>query len=145
MTLGKLSGMQTHHVALRVPDAAASKTWFVEKLDFRVAGEFKFNGMDFVWVCPAGQKAPMIELIGGGTLHLRASPENFLEILAQPGFHHFCLQVDDINLVVDELRRRDVKIVIDVMDAAPGSGVEKVAFISDPWGNILEFVQPIRT
>jgi catechol 2,3-dioxygenase-like lactoylglutathione lyase family enzyme len=144
MTLGKLSGMQTHHVALRVPDAEASKAWFLEKLDFRVEGEFEINGMDFVWICPRGQSAPMIELIGGGTLHSRAPQENLSEILAQPGFHHVCLQVDDINLVVNELRRREVKILIDVMDAAPGSGAEKVAFITDPWDNILEFVQLIR-
>jgi catechol 2,3-dioxygenase-like lactoylglutathione lyase family enzyme len=39
---------QIHHIALRVANAKASKDWFLTKLDFRVAREFSFGGMDFV-------------------------------------------------------------------------------------------------
>jgi catechol 2,3-dioxygenase-like lactoylglutathione lyase family enzyme len=135
---------QIHHIALRVADAAASKAWFVTMLDFRVDREFSFSGKDFVWLCPSGSKTPVIELIGGGALASCPSYENPLDSLQQPGFHHICLQFKDVEQVLSELRRRGVKILIDVMAGAPGSGVEKGAFIADPWGNIFELLQLAR-
>jgi len=132
---------QIHHVALRVADAAASKAWFVTNLDFRVDREFEFGGMDFVWIHPAGEKTPVIELVGGGSLASRTAPENVAEALRQPGFHHICLQVKDVEKLVADLRGRDVKFMIDVMAGAPGSGVDKAAFIEDPWGNVVELLQ----
>jgi hypothetical protein len=67
-----------------------------------------------------------------------------LESLKQPGFHHICVQVNNIEQVVSELRRRDVKILIDVMAGASGSGVKKVAFIADSWDNVFELVELAR-
>jgi catechol 2,3-dioxygenase-like lactoylglutathione lyase family enzyme len=130
-----------HHIALRAADAKASKDWFLTKLDFGVDREFSYGGMNFVRLDPAEGDIPVIELIGGD---LQASPppyENPLESLKQPGFHHICLQVKDIEQVMSELRRRDVKILIEVMAGAPGSGVEKGAFIADPWDNIFELLE----
>jgi catechol 2,3-dioxygenase-like lactoylglutathione lyase family enzyme len=135
---------QIHHIALRVDDAKASKDWFLTKLDFHVDREFSFNGMDFVWLCPKESTVPVIELIGGGAQASRPLYENALESLKQPGFHHICLQVNDVEQVMSELRRRDVKILIDVMAGAPGSGVEKGAFIADPWDNIFELLELAR-
>jgi catechol 2,3-dioxygenase-like lactoylglutathione lyase family enzyme len=138
---GPFAHAQIHHIALRVADAKASKDWFLIKLDFRVDREFSFGGMDFVWLCPAESNVPVIELIGGGVQASRPLYENALESLKQPGFHHICLQVNDIEQVMSELRRLDVKILIDVMAGAPGSGVEKGAFIADPWDNIFELLE----
>jgi catechol 2,3-dioxygenase-like lactoylglutathione lyase family enzyme len=135
---------QIHHIALRVDNARASKDWFLTKLDFHVDREFSFGGMDFVWLCPAKSTVPVIELIAGGVQASRPLYENSLESLKQPGFRHICLQVNDIEQVVSELRRRDVKILIDVMAGAPGSGVEKGAFIADPWDNIVELLELAR-
>jgi catechol 2,3-dioxygenase-like lactoylglutathione lyase family enzyme len=132
---------QVHHIALRVADPHASKTWFLTMLDLRVDREFSFAGMDFVWLCPAESKVPVIELIGGGVLASRPPYENSLESLKQPGFHHICLQVRDLEQVMSELRRRDAKILIDVTAGAPGSGVGKGAFIADPWDNIFELLE----
>jgi lactoylglutathione lyase/glyoxylase I family protein len=142
MTLGNLfAGMTTHHVALRVPDATASKNWFVDKLDFRVHGEFVAMGIDFVWLSPADNKIPMIEVMGGGTLPSRPAIEGPADYIKQPSFHHVCLQVDDLDLVVAELKRRNVKIVVDVMAGLIEKGIEKVAFIADPWDNAFELLQ----
>ena len=86
----------------------------------------------------------MLELIGGGVQASRPLHENALESLKQPGFHHICLQVTDVEQVMPELQRRDVKILIDVIAGAPGSGVEKGAFIADPWDNIFELLELAR-
>jgi lactoylglutathione lyase/glyoxylase I family protein len=136
---------QIHHVALRVADANASKAWFFTTLDFRVNREFSFGGMDFIWLCPAESNVPVVEVIGGG---VQASPpqyKNVLESLEQPSFHHICLQVNDLEQIMSDLRGRDVKILIDVVDGAPGSGVGKGAFIADPWGNIFELLELERS
>jgi catechol 2,3-dioxygenase-like lactoylglutathione lyase family enzyme len=132
---------QIHHIALRVADAAASKAWFVTKLDFQVNREFVYGDKDFVWLCPAERGTPLIELIGGGQIASPPQYENALESLGQPGLHHICLQVNDLEQVISELRRREVKILIDVIPGAPGTGVEKGAFIADPFGNIFELLQ----
>jgi hypothetical protein len=50
----------------------------------------------------------------------------------------------DVEQVMSELQRHDVKILIDVIAGAPGSGVEKGAFIADPWDNIFELLELAR-
>jgi catechol 2,3-dioxygenase-like lactoylglutathione lyase family enzyme len=130
-----------HHVALRVADAEASKAWFLTKLGFHVDREFSFGGMDFVWVAPSERKAPVIEIIGGGEQVSRHPYDGIAESLKRAGCHHICLQVDDLEQIVAELRGRDVKILIDDGDGAPGSGGKKLAFIADPWGNLFELLE----
>src|SRR6202012_3091287 len=96
--------------------------------------EFSFAGMDFVWLHPTGSRTPVVELIGGGTTQTsRPSYENALDTLTHLGFHHICLQVADLEQLVTDLRQSDVKIIIDVMEGAPGTGIAKAAFIADPW------------
>jgi catechol 2,3-dioxygenase-like lactoylglutathione lyase family enzyme len=147
MTDGLLAKSQVHHIALRVVDAQASKSWLKTMLDFRVDSEFTFADTEFVWMRPAQSKGPVIELIGGAEQISRPARENLsvaenaLAALKQPGFNHICLQVMDLDKAMAELRRRDVKILLDIMSGPPGSGVEKCAFILDPWENIFELLQ----
>jgi glyoxylase I family protein len=141
---GPFAHAQIHHIALRVADAKASKDWFLTKLDFCVDREFSFGGMDFVWLSSRESKIPVIELIGDGVQASRPLYENALESLKQPGFHHICIQVNDIEQVVSELRRRDVKILVDVMAGAPGNFVKKGALIADPWDNVFELLELAR-
>ena len=42
---------------------------------------------------------------------------------------------------MSDLRRRELKILLDVTDGVPEIGVKKIAFISDPWGNVYELLQ----
>jgi catechol 2,3-dioxygenase-like lactoylglutathione lyase family enzyme len=142
-----LAKAQVHHVALRVVDAQASKSWLITMLDFRVDSEFTFAGTDFIWIRPSEGKGPVIELVGGAEQISRPAHENIsaaqdaLAALKRPGFNHLCLQVSDLEQAMAELRRRNVKILLDVMAGPPGSGVEKCAFILDPWDNIFELLE----
>jgi catechol 2,3-dioxygenase-like lactoylglutathione lyase family enzyme len=147
MDSGLLAKSRVHHVALRVVDAQASKSWLITMLDFEVENEFTFQDTDFIWIRPAQSKAPVIELIGGAEQISRPARENVSAVeealarLKQPGFNHICLQVDDCEQAMAELRRRNVKVLLDVMAAPPGSGVKKCAFILDPWENIFELLE----
>src|ERR1700726_3962083 len=128
-----------HHIAVRVADAKASKDSFLTKVDFCVDREFSFGGMDFVWLYPAEGDTPVIESIGGELPASRPPYENALESLKQPGFH----QVNDIEQVMSELRRRDVKILIEVMAwGGTWQGVEMGAFIADP---LEQHLRTLRT
>ena len=41
-TASAFAAMRGHHVALRVPDFERAKSWYVEKLDFRVVHEWPY-------------------------------------------------------------------------------------------------------
>jgi catechol 2,3-dioxygenase-like lactoylglutathione lyase family enzyme len=125
-----------HHPGLRVEDAEAGKRWLTTMLGFRVEREFQFAGHDFVWLSAGGAKSPVIELIGGPLENERQLPENIPDMLKLAGWQHICLQVRDVKECVSDLRRRGVKVLIDVVDGAPG-----IAFIADPWGNVYELLE----
>jgi catechol 2,3-dioxygenase-like lactoylglutathione lyase family enzyme len=130
-----------HHYALRVGDVEASKKWLTTMLGFQVRREFQIGDRDFAFLSPDGAEAPVIELVGG-PVDERQLPEDIPDMMKLAGWHHLCLQVRNVEQCVSELRRRGVKIIIEAMDGPPEIGVQKVAFISDPWGNIYELLQP---
>jgi catechol 2,3-dioxygenase-like lactoylglutathione lyase family enzyme len=125
-----------HHTGLRVADVKAATRWLTTMLGFRVEYEFEVAGYDFVWLSAADTKFPVIELIGGPLDKERQLPENFADLVKLSGWQHICLQVRDIEVCVSDLRRRGVKILIDVTGA-----VLRVAFIADPWGNVYELLE----
>lgn len=130
-----------HHVALRVADVEAAKKWLTNTLGFRVEREFRIADNDFFFLSPGGVEAPVIELVGGPVENERQLPENIQDMMKLAGWHHICLQVPSVEQCISDLRNRGVKILIEGMDGLPGLGVEKVAFIADPWGNIYELLQ----
>ena len=50
-----------------------------------------------------------------------------------------CFRVSSVDDAVEQLKRRAVKIVSEPHDVVP-MGL-RVAFFSDPWGNLFEFTQ----
>jgi catechol 2,3-dioxygenase-like lactoylglutathione lyase family enzyme len=128
-----------HHFGLRVEDAEAAKRWLTTMLGFRVEREFQFAGHDFVFLSAGGARSPVIELIGGPLEDERLPPENISDVLKLAGWNHLCLQVGNVEECIADLRRRGVRILIDVFDGAAGL---KIAFIADPWGNVYELLEP---
>jgi catechol 2,3-dioxygenase-like lactoylglutathione lyase family enzyme len=57
------------------------------------------------------------------------------------GRHHPGFSVDNVDAVIDELKRRDVTIASEPHDV-PAMGL-RVAFFADPWGNLFEVIQSI--
>ena len=110
-------------------------------LGFRVEREFQIAGKDFAFLSPGGAKVPVIELVGGPVENERQLPENIPDLMKLPGWHHICLQVRNVEECISDLRPCGVRILVDGVDGGPGSGVEKVAFIADPWGNVYELLQ----
>lgn len=57
--------LKGHHVAMRVRDFEASKSWFVEKLDFRVLKVWWFNNRQHAYLVPPNDNAFHVEILGG--------------------------------------------------------------------------------
>src|SRR5262249_27718794 len=124
------------HVALRVPDYHASKSWFVEKMDFRVISEWVSGQRQLAYLLPPTNDAFYLEIIGGHTLLSPVRYSSIIDSLDEPGYHHFCLNVDSVDETIAELRRRSVRVVREAR-VIPEIN-RRIAFVADPWGNLIE-------
>jgi catechol 2,3-dioxygenase-like lactoylglutathione lyase family enzyme len=133
--------MHGHHVAVRVTDFDIAKKWYVEKLDFRVVHEWPYADEQLAYLAPPNDDHFMIELLGGGEpLPLDAPTYTDLgDSLQYAGYHHYCINVNDIEATVSALRARGVTIVTEpfTLDAIS----RKLAFFADPFGNLIELAE----
>jgi glyoxylase I family protein len=130
------------HAALRVPDLEASKRWFVEKLDFRVEREWPVGDLRYAWLCPLGDGSLHVEIVGGNSPEPNPEFGTLDETLEYGGYHHVCIDVASLDRALEELRRRGVAAVGDPI-AVTEIG-RRIAFIADPWGNLVELAETTR-
>jgi len=133
--------MKGHHVAVRVPDFAAAKRWYTEKLDFRVVHEWPYADQQLAYVAPATDDTFFVEILGGGNPGPIPKPvyTDLGDSLRLAGLRHFCLNVANIEDTVSELRRRGVTIVTEPFELPVIN--RRLAFLADPWGNLIELAQ----
>ena len=138
-----LASLAGNHVAIRVPDFDQAVKWYVEKLDFRVVHEWPFADQKLAYLAPANDDRFTIELLAGGDP--KPIPKTVYSDLGDSlrlaGYHHFCLTVENMDATIEELRRRDVNIV-----TAPFylEAINRtLAFIADPFGNLIELAEPV--
>lgn len=142
-TTSVFAAMRGHHVALRVPDFEIAKSWYVEKLDFRVVHEWPYADQRLAYLALADDDRFMIEILGGGDpLPIDPPPyDDLADSLRYAGYHHFCIVVADIEATVEELRRRGVTIVTEPFQLDAIS--RKLAFFADPFGNLIELAEVV--
>ena len=140
-TSSPFADMRGHHVAIRTPDLAAAKAWYVEKLDFRVVAEWPFADEQLAYLAPATDDHFYIEILGGGEpTPIEVKPSvDLADSLKYRGLHHFCLNVASVEETVAKLRARDVPIVTEPFVLPAIS--RKLAFFSDPFGNLIELAE----
>lgn len=135
------ASMRGHHAAVRVPDFAAAKTWYVEKLDFRVVHEWPYEDQHLAYLAPATDDGFYLELLGDGSPRPIPKPvyTDLGDSLRLAGYHHICLQVASVDATVAELRRRGVTIVTEPFVLPVIS--RRLAFLADPFGNLIELAE----
>jgi lactoylglutathione lyase/glyoxylase I family protein len=140
-TTSPFASMQGHHVAMRVPDYEVAKRWFVEKLDFRVIHEWPYADQRLAYVAPPTDDSFFVEILGDGDPKPIPKPvySDLGDSLRLAGYHHFCLNVRDIDATVAELRRRGVSIVTEPFELPVIK--RRLAFLADPFGNLIELAQ----
>ncbi|MHA1835113.1 MAG: methylmalonyl-CoA epimerase [Candidatus Baldrarchaeia archaeon] len=111
------------HVGIAVKNLKETLRFFEEVLDLKPAKEVENQRMRFAFI-PVGEGE--IELIE--PIDPRLSIATFIEEKGE-GIHHIALQVDGIEQVLEELKKKGVKLI----DEKPRVGAHgvKIAFI-DP-------------
>ena len=140
-TASPFASMKGHHVAVRVPDFETAKRWYVEKLDFRVIHEWPYADQKLAYVGPATDDHFYVELLGDGDPKPIPKPvyTDLGDSLRLAGYHHFCLNVADMEATMAEFRRRGVTIVTEPFELPVIN--RHLAFIADPFGNLIELAQ----
>src|SRR5262249_39892641 len=140
-TSSPFADMRGHHVAVRTPDFASAKAWYVEKLDFRVIAEWPYADEQLAYVAPATDDHFYIEILGGGEpgpAEVRPYTD-LADSLKSRAYHHFCLNVRSVEETVAKLRERGVTIVTEPFVLPVIS--RKLAFFADPFGNLIELAE----
>lgn len=140
-TASPFADMRGHHVAVRTPDFAIAKAWYADKLDFRVIAEWPYADEQLAYMAPATDDSFYVEILGGGDpAPVEVRPYTDLgDSLRYRGYHHFCLNVTNVEETVAKLRERGVTIVTEpfVLEAIS----RKLAFFADPFGNLIELAE----
>ena len=138
--MANIPGLRADHVALRVADYDETVAWYTEKLGFRVVTEWS-QGDAGLRLAYLELKGFRLEILAGGTpepLDIESVQDSF----KRQGYAHFCLKVDDMDAAVAELARRDVELFTTPSDLPPSGN--RLAFIRDNSGNVLELAQELR-
>lgn len=139
-TTSPFASWRGDHAGIRVPDFAAAVAWYGDTLDFRLLGQMPLGEKTLAFMAPAADEHFRIELIAGPGCTARAHFDQLSDTHATGGWHHLCFRVDDVDATIAELQRRAVRIVSPAR-AVPALGI-RFAFIADPWGNLIELMQP---
>jgi catechol 2,3-dioxygenase-like lactoylglutathione lyase family enzyme len=129
------------HSGIRVPDFDEAVAWYTNTLDFRLLRSVSIGKLTFGFIAPATDNSFSFELLAGPGAAERPPYQDFHESYNLFGWHHLGIRVDDVDATVEELKRRDVKIVSEPHDVEV-MGL-RLAFFADPWGNLLEVIAPI--
>jgi len=129
------------HACLRVPDFDTAIAWYTEKLDFRLIRSVPLRDLIYAFLSPAADDTFSFELVAGPGAVDRPSYDDLRASLTLSGWHHIGFRVDNVDHAIGELKRRGVTIISEPHDVTP-LGL-RLAFVSDPWGNLFEFIQPL--
>jgi catechol 2,3-dioxygenase-like lactoylglutathione lyase family enzyme len=118
------------HVAYTVSDMEKALHFYCDQLGFQKAFEIRDDeGKPWINYIKVS-KNQFIELFYGGKK--RETSQN------EAGFSHLCLEVDDIQKVAEDLKKKNV--VLDV-DPKQGKDFNWQCWIRDPDGNRIELMQ----
>ena len=119
------------HVAFRVSDLERSIRWYADAFGARNVYHAKQQGERPELLFLEFAKGQFVELFTGGKSKMEQSPDAI-------GYMHFCLLVDDLDTALEQLA------AMNVYPDRPrfiGRAKQRIAFISDPDGNVIELME----
>ncbi|MEK3912107.1 VOC family protein [Paenibacillus sp. FSL H7-0331] len=134
-----IASLKGHHIAIRVPDYEAAKSWYVEKLGFRVIQEWPFGDLLLAYVAPPHDDSFYFEIIGDGEVSDAPIYSDINSSMYKAGYHHLCMTVNDVDEAIAYLDSKGVSLIGEPFDL--DAIRRRLAFFSDPWGNIFELAQ----
>ncbi|WP_061298914.1 VOC family protein [Herbidospora cretacea] len=130
-----------HHVGIRVPDFEAAKSWYVEKLDFRVLQEWPYGELKLAYLSPADDDDFHVEILAGPVPFPKEVLDDLEVSLRHGGYQHICVHVDSVDETRAELVRRGVDVIGEPFEIEDIS--RRLAFFRDPWGNMIELSETL--
>jgi catechol 2,3-dioxygenase-like lactoylglutathione lyase family enzyme len=137
-----------HHVGISVPDLEAAVDFYVEAFGFRkiLFESWKESDVADGVLGLEGSAAGGVNLwTGNGVLELfefsapPSAPQDLDHPVNDHGINHVCLQVSDIHQEVARLGTLGMRF----HSAPVGDGSGWFTYGRDPWGNVIELVEPL--
>lgn len=126
-----ITGLCFGHVTFRVSDLERSIRWYADAFGARKAYHAKQEGDRPELLFLEFAKGQFVEFFTNGTNKAR-QPH------AAIGYMHFCLQVDDLDAALEHLAAMNVR---PDRPRFIGRAKQRIAFISDPDGNVIELME----
>ncbi|MEE9446528.1 MAG: methylmalonyl-CoA epimerase [Arenicellales bacterium] len=130
--IGKLN-----HIAIAVPDLQKAAHFYAEVLGATISEPLALpeHGVTTIFVELENTKLELLHPLG------KDSPiEKFLAKHPDGGIHHYCLEVDDLDTTIKQLKNKNIRVL---GDGTPKTGAhgKPVVFIhpKDAMGCLVEF------
>jgi len=121
--------LSTHHVALTTRDFERLRAFYAQTLGLPLVGAFA--GYNIVFLAAGSTTIELIEEEGPADGADRA------------GWNHLALEVEDVDAAYAELAAHGVPFTVLPEDFPPEAPALRIAFFTDPDGNLVELVQPL--
>ena len=136
------ASMRGHHTGIRYPDFEDARSFWVDKLDWRVLQTWPYGELTLAYVMPPNQDDYHLEILAGPGAAAQTLYGDVDASLVVNGFNHVCLSVASVDDTLTELRRRGVDIVNPPFEIEDISA--RLAFFRDPWGNMFELSERVN-
>jgi lactoylglutathione lyase len=136
-TISTLSDIKAGHVGIYTSEYDAILKWYIEKLDFRLVREWTNDAfkMQLAFLAPPNDNNFIIEIFGYNKTETASNAE------LKPGLNHICFNVENLDQTMAELHKRNISFI---RSFSVPTIAKRVAFITDPFGNSIEFSEDIR-
>src|ERR1700744_5791673 len=133
--------MKLHHAGISVPDLDRALAWYCGALGLRPGFRFEVApaGLRGAFALgPDGSGGELLEQSGAGPGPRRADPP---AANALHGVNHVCFQVEDLDTTYRRLVGKGA-VAVGAPRDSPEPGV-RMAYLTDPDGNLIELVEPV--
>lgn len=134
-TGSKFSDMKAGHVGIRTAKYNEILKWYEENLDFRIVRKWTVGEIQLAFIAPPNDNDFIIEII------CYDSKEKLNREEVKSGYNHLSFWVDNLDRTIEELTKRHIPI--ERSFSVPSIGL-RVAFISDTFGNTIEFCEELQ-
>ena len=126
--------MRFDHCAYQVSDIETAVGFYTKKLGFKLLSVdvSEQHRIKYAFLDLNGAKIELLEDLNGSFI----KPD-----IKEPFCPHYCIEVDDMNAAVNQLKANGIEIVSGPSACVDG---EILVYFKDPDGNVIEYIQWLK-